>query len=109
MYLFSFDSKSKTSFESEIFSNALKNLHEDNKEKTDFLVLYIYFYLFIWLHRVLVAACGLIIAPWDLSSPTRDGTHIPLLEGRVLTTGPPGKCPPFLFLMTLGKSFDSLK
>ena len=28
---------------------------------------------------------------WDLSSPTRDGTQPPALEGRVLTTGPPGK------------------
>ena len=28
---------------------------------------------------------------WDLSSPTRDQTHIPVLEGEVLTTGPPGK------------------
>ena len=28
---------------------------------------------------------------WDLSSPTRDGTQLPALEGRVLTTGPPGK------------------
>ena len=28
---------------------------------------------------------------WDLSSPTRDGNQPPALEGRVLTTGPPGK------------------
>jgi len=28
---------------------------------------------------------------WDLSSPIRDQTHIPSLEGEVLTTGPPGK------------------
>ena len=28
---------------------------------------------------------------WDLSSPTRDGTQLLALEGRVLTTGPPGK------------------
>ena len=60
MYSFSFDSKSRTSFESEIFPNALKSLHEDNKEKTDFLFFFnIYFYLFIWLHRVLVVACGI--------------------------------------------------
>ena len=34
---------------------------------------------------------------WDLSSPTRDGTHVPELEGRFLTTGPPRKFPSFLF------------
>ena len=28
---------------------------------------------------------------WDLSSPIRDQTHIPSLEGEVLTPGPPGK------------------
>ena len=28
---------------------------------------------------------------WDLNSLTTDGTHIPALEGKVLTTGPPGK------------------
>ena len=28
---------------------------------------------------------------WDLSSPTRDQTVSPELEGQVLTTGPPGK------------------
>ena len=27
---------------------------------------------------------------WDLSSPTRDGIQHPDLEGKVLTTGPPG-------------------
>ena len=48
MYSFSFDSKSKTSFESEIFPNTLKSLHEDNKEKTDFLffLICIFIYLF---------------------------------------------------------------
>ena len=30
---------------------------------------------------------------WDLSSPTRDGTHTPCLEGEVLATGLPGKFP----------------
>ena len=28
---------------------------------------------------------------WDLSSVTRDGTHTNALEGKVLTTRPPGK------------------
>jgi len=28
---------------------------------------------------------------WDLSSLTRGQTHVPTLEGRFLTTGPPGK------------------
>ena len=27
---------------------------------------------------------------WDSSSPTRDGTCIPVLEGEVVITGPPG-------------------
>ena len=30
---------------------------------------------------------------WDLSSPTRDGTHTPCLEGEVLATGLPGRSP----------------
>ena len=28
---------------------------------------------------------------WDISSPSRDWTHTPELEGGFLTTGPPGK------------------
>ena len=28
---------------------------------------------------------------WDLSSPTRDGTHAPHWKHGVLTPGPPGK------------------
>ena len=35
-------------------------------------------------------ACG------NLSSPTRDGTHIPTSEGGFLTPEPPGKSPAFL-------------
>ena len=30
---------------------------------------------------------------WDLSSPTRDPTVPPALEGEVLTIGPPGMSP----------------
>ena len=34
---------------------------------------------------------------WDLSSPTRDQTRAPALEGKVLTSGPSGKPWDFLF------------
>ena len=37
-------------------------------------------------------ACG-ILAPWPGTEPT-----LPALEGKVLTTGPPGKSPIFSFL-----------
>ena len=46
-------------------------------------------------------ACG-------LSSPTRDGIHTPVLEGKVLTTGPPGKSLVFLDKLSVssgGKGF----
>ena len=36
---------------------------------------------------------------WDLSSPARDQTRTPALEGEVLTTGPPEKFP-------LGRHFN---
>ena len=63
-------------------------------------------YLFIWLHQVLIAACGIFLVAGGLfqlrsvgsSSPTRDRTWAPCIgsvESGVLTTGPPGK---FLFL-----------
>ena len=60
----------------------------------------VFIYLFIWLHRVLVAARGIFIAScgsvchrlsscgirayllrgmWDLSSPTRDPSHVPCI------------------------------
>ena len=78
MYSFSFDSKSKTSFESEIFSNALKNLHEDNKEKTDFLF---FFYLFLFIS---LAAQGLSCGMGS-SSPTRDQTQGPSIERQSLS------------------------
>ena len=35
---------------------------------------------------------------WDLSFPTRDQTHTPAREGRVLITGPPVKSPGLEFL-----------
>ena len=37
---------------------------------------------------------------WDLSSPVRDGTQPPALEGKVLTTRPPGES--VASLLTLG-------
>ena len=50
-------------------------------------------YLFIWLHWVFVSACGLscpeacgILIPQPGIEPAS-----PALEGRFLTTGPPGK------------------
>ena len=48
-------------------------------------VLFIYF-------NFLATLCGM----WDLSSPIRDGTALPVLEGRVLTPGPPGESQSFL-------------
>ena len=36
---------------------------------------------------------GLVVLQLVESSWTRDQTHVPLLEGRLLTTGPPGKFP----------------
>ena len=39
---------------------------------------------------------------WDLSSPTKDRTHIPYLEGKVLTTGPSGKS--YLFFLLIPHS-----
>ena len=35
---------------------------------------------------------------WDLSSPTRDRTHVPALEGGFFTTGPPGSLNKSFFL-----------
>ena len=36
---------------------------------------------------------------WDLSSPTWDQTQSPALEGRFLTTGPPGRSPLFILII----------
>ena len=36
---------------------------------------------------------------WDLSSPTRDQTHTPALEGKVLTTELPRKSPSTVLLV----------
>ena len=38
---------------------------------------------------------------WDLSFPTRDRTHTCALEGKVLTTAPPGKFPFIMFCKDL--------
>ena len=42
---------------------------------------------------------------WDLSSPTRDQTQVSILEGGVLTTGPPGKSLSY----SVDASFSSVK
>ena len=71
-------------------------------------------YLFIWLHRVLVAACGifrcragsLVVARalertglvargvWDLSSPTRDQTRVPCSGRPILNHWTSREVPP---------------
>ena len=43
-------------------------------------ILLLFYVLVFWLQGM-----------WDLSSPTRDQTHTPALEGEVLTSGLPGK------------------
>ena len=48
--------------------------------------------LFFRLKGCLVVAWGLSCT-WDLSSPIRDWTMSATLQGRFLTTGPPGKSP----------------
>ena len=54
----------------------------------------IYFYLCIWLHQVLVAACG-------IEFPDQ-GSNPGLLHWKqgALATGPPGKSQPFIFAWT---------
>ena len=66
-----------------------------------FILSFIFIYL---LCQVLVVACGVFVVAhrlqiswefpsggWDLSSLTRDPTHIPCLHSGFLTMGPPGK------------------
>ena len=88
-----------------------------------FFFLKIFIYLFIWLRRVLVAACGLlssgvwalkhmhwgsVVVACGLSCPAACGILVPrpgiepaspALEGGFLTTGPPGKSPELLFFL----------
>ena len=62
---------------------------------------------------VYLAALGpnielLVVALWNLSSLTRDGTQVPLhCKGGILATGPPGKAPPAP-LSTLSLILDSV-
>ena len=49
-------------------------------------ILLLFYVLYFWLRGV-----------WDLSSLTRDPTCTPALEGKVLTTGPPGKSLRYIF------------
>ena len=56
-------------------------------------------YLFIWPHRVLAAACELLVAANGIEFPDQGSNPDPLLwERRALATGPPGKSCFFIFL-----------
>ena len=76
-------------------------------------VFFFKFYLFIWLPPVFVLAWGLsscgtrAVSPWhgNLSSPTRFTPVSPALQGRVLTTWPPGKSQDVSFLFTFRIGF----
>ena len=50
----------------------------------------------------------ILIGKWDLSSPTRDQTHVPALEGRFLTTGPPGTSLVGVLMETLWPSLSQV-
>ena len=63
-------------------------------------------YLFTWLHGVLALAhrlssCGTWIwlpqGMWDLSSPTKDRTHVPSIEGQILNRWIAREVPPSHF------------
>ena len=50
------------------------------------------FKVFIKFVTILLLFYVLVFWPqgmWNLNSPTRDQTHTPVLEGEILTTGPP--------------------
>ena len=74
---------------------------------------HLFIYLFnFWLHRVLVAACGLFIVAfrlqgkqsqftrgtWDLSSTTRNQTHVPCIR-RILNHWTTSEVPKLSFLV----------
>ena len=50
-----------------------------------------YCFCFMVLFYLFVCLFVLLQGTWDLSSTTRDGTHAPVLEGEVVTTGSLGK------------------
>ena len=59
-----------------------------------FFLMWTIFKVFIEFVTILLLFCVLVFwlgGMWDLSSPTRDQTIPPALEGEILTTGPPGK------------------
>ena len=51
------------------------------------------FILFIWLYRVLVKACGILVSPPGIEPVS------PALQGGLLTTGLPGKSPLLILLI----------
>ena len=86
------------------------------KKLTSFIVFLLYLFIYFWLHWVFITAhrvfhCSAWASVWlwhtgsvvcstqaqlpcstcDLISLTRNRIHIPRLEGRFLTAGPPGK------------------
>ena len=63
------------------------------------IFIYLFTYLFIWLHGVLVAAHGLFSCSCRIQFPNQGSNPGPLHQGHgVLTTGPPGESPRLLFL-----------
>ena len=60
--------------------------------------MYIYIYMSIYIFKVFIEFFTILFyvlvfwlrGMWDLSSQIRDQTCTPALEGKVLTTGPPG-------------------
>jgi hypothetical protein len=46
---------------------------------------------------------------WDLNSLTKDQTHTPALEGKVLTTGPAGKSLKWFYLILTPVLWDRIK
>ena len=55
-------------------------------------------HLFIWLHRVLAVACGILVSQPGIEPVS------PALEGRFSTIGPPGKSPGIVLNTSIEKS-----
>ena len=69
-----------------------------------FFFMWTIFKVFIEFVTILFLFYALVFWPqcmWDLSFPTRDRTHTCALEGKVLTTAPPGKFPFIMFCKDL--------
>ena len=72
-------------------SSWYRELRFDALDGLSYFLLFCFFFLLAMLHSM-----------WDLSSPTRDRTRPPALEGGVLTPGPPEKSSYFLLSRCLG-------